>query len=220
MKKAIGLIIVLLVFAANVEAQMAIQFFVLPVETVGQARGPQYLPWRFDADPENSIVTNRWSCKDNGLSPTMICAVDADQAELDTLAAKPDVFGDIPPDLDTTPSVQELSAFETFIEARAIPGQFNPATPWREILREVLGQFFAAQKYHRITGEAPEDSGVQLNTQLRNMPAYVQSAWAQVANEFGYDWTEIKSTDNARTILKWFQAQWGTQPILFGFVTL
>jgi len=220
MKRIILAIACVLLVGVGVEAQMAVQFFVIPVETVGAARGPQYLPWRFDADPENSIVTNQWSCKDNGLSPTMICAVDADQAELDTLAAKVDVFGEIPADLDSTPSAQALSDFEAFVEARAIPGQFNPATAWREILREVLGGFFANQKYHRLTGETLEESGITLNTQLRNMPQATQDALGQVAGEFGYDWSEVRDTDNARTILKWFQAQWGTEPIHFGFVTL
>ena len=217
MKKLLVLLVVAvlagIVLPSPVMAQGEVRLVILPVDQEGSARGPEYLKWRFNPDG----LDVPWSCKDYGLSVTMLCAVEVAPAQIDYLAAQAGVLF-IPADLEANPTPAELSALETRLEQGFIPADWlSPSDTWRVTMRTVGGMFLAAQRYSGITGEAFENSGVTLNTQLRNMPQYVQDALEQIATENGYPWqAEVKDNWTARIILKWFADQWGETPIIFG----
>jgi hypothetical protein len=54
---------------------MSKRFYVLPIEQVGNRRGPKYLKWRYDPDPPGLDVI--WNMMDYGLLPTALVVVDA-----------------------------------------------------------------------------------------------------------------------------------------------
>lgn len=202
---------------ASVEAQeLSVQYYLLPVQQIGNYRGPMYLKWRFNPDG----LDVQWSCKDYGTINQMICAVNAEQIQHDWLAVQDGVY-QFPANLEVAPSPAELSALETALEAAYIPADWlTPSETWRVNLRTITGMFLFMQRLTAITGNDPLDWGVTLNTQFRNIPTLYQSAIIEAFDTLGYDSSVLKDNWTLRIVLKEAADQWGTQPIYFGFTTL
>lgn len=219
--KAILILVALLILGTQkVRGQeMAIQFYIIPVAVVITPAGspfryPMYLKARFN--PGGLDV--RWVMRDYGGvgETTMVVCVGAEQAEHDWLAVQDGVY-QIPADLDSNPSPQELSAFEAHLEGASIPANWlKPSDTWRTALRTVLGMFATAGKYAVIARESILDADVQMNTQFRNYPQYVADALEQVATNMGYSWGEVKNNWTTRILLKWFADQWPNDVFKFG----
>jgi hypothetical protein len=200
----------------------SIIFYLIPVMVVAGGggrdyRGPSYLKWRMN--PEGLAV--QWSCKDYGsINNVMVCAVNAEQADHDTLAAQDGVFT-FPADLETAPSPAELSALEAALEAAYIPADWlSPSMTWRENLRTVTGMFMFMQRVTTVAGDNPLDWGVTLNTAFRDLPAGKQEALLIAFDTLGYDSSVVKTNWTLRVVLKNAADQWGERPIYFGFVDL
>jgi len=209
-----ALVVLALALPATVEAQV-IQYFMIPTQQIGNYRGPSYLKWRFN--PEGLDVL--WSCKDYGSINIMVCAVDADQADLDTLAAQPDVYA-WPTALDENLPQAERSAVTDYLEAVFVPANWiSPSDTRRSALRTITGMFLYMQRLTALSGESPLDWGITLNTQYRNLTLEQQAWLEQAALDLGYTW-DVADNDTIRNVLKAMADAWGEQDIMFGFTTL
>jgi hypothetical protein len=197
---------------------MPIRFGVFPIERVGSARGPEYIPWRFDANPAESVAVANWSMKDYGLIDRAVLAIDANAAQFTDLNGRAGVIL-FPQNLDTQPTTQQRTNVQTALESQNIPaGWIGAGDTWRTILRGITGIFLSMQRVTGITGSTPDDWGVTLNTTFDALPADVQSAFLQAAQELGVN--TIPSSTTLRAILRGMADRWEERPIEFGFVTL
>lgn len=197
---------------------MPVRFYVLPVERVGSARGPEYLPWRHDANPAESVAVANWSMKDYGLIDRAVLAVDATNAQHTTLNGKPGAI-QFPANLDATPTAQQRTTVKDALESQNIPsGWVGAGDTWRSILRGVTGIFLSMQRVTGIVGTDPAEWGVTLDTTFDAFPAEVQDAFTLAAQELGA--ASIPASATLRAILRTMADRWEERPILFGFVEL
>ena len=215
-------IIALLIGYQSITAQeeAVARFYLIPIERVDNKRGPQYFTWRFDPDPENSI-TCQWGMKDYGLIDRAVIAANVTQAQHDSLITHADVYA-FPADIDTIMTQGEQATLTTFLEGTNVPAQWLAGQQTnREVLRIITAMFLYIQRMTAILGYVPgPEQGYALNTQYQNMQADVQAAILQAASDLGYSVTNVKANTTLRLILKDMSDQWGTKPILFGFVEL
>ena len=198
---------------------MAARFYFLPIEHVGNYRGPEYLPWRFDQNPVPELAGVQWSMKDYGVIDQAIVAANVTPAQHTWLESQPDVLA-VPLNLDADITPGQISAFNAYLEGREIPADWLVGGTVRQGLRTVTAMFLYMQAVTAITGTSPFDTGVSLNTQIQNIPLGWRNAMQQAANQLGYDTSAFTGTTTLRQFLKGMADQWGDQPILFGFVTL
>lgn len=205
---------VLLVAPAAVEAQV-IQYFFLPVDVVGNARGPSYLKWRFN--PEGLDVL--WSCRDYGkINDVMMCVVEADAADRAWLSEQADVYT-WPTALDENLPQAERSAVTAYLEAAFVPANWiSPSDTRRESLRTITGMFLYMQSVTGLAGN-PLGWGITLNTQFNSLSLVQQVALEQAALNLGYAW-DVAPNDLIRNILKTMGDALEDQPIFLGFTTL
>ena len=210
----VALALVLLVAVPAVEAQV-IQYFFVPVQVVGNYRGPSYLKWRMN--PTGLDVP--WSCKDYGtVNNVMVCAVDADTTDLAWLSAQANVYT-WPTALDENLPQQERSAVTAYLEAAFVPANWiSPSDTRRESLRTITGMFLYMQRL-TVLGGNPLDWGITLNTQYDNLTVEQQGWLEQAALDLGYAW-DVAPNDTIRNILKEMGDAWGERIIYFGFTTL
>src|SRR3990167_1357542 len=217
---AIALILVLCLTSIALAQEVAVRFYFVQIEQIGNARGPEHFPWRFDANPETELVGVAWSMKDYGLINAAIVAANVTQAQADYLALQTDVVA-IPQDLEANITNAEINFLTNYLEPRNIPTDWiTPSFTRREVLRLLTAMFLYFQRVTAITGTNPFDTGVTLNTQIRNIPQSWRDALAQAATELGYDTSSVTGTWTIRRYLKLMADQWGTRPIFFGFTTL
>lgn len=200
---------------------MAIRFYIVPIEQVGNARGPEYFHWRFDQNPVAGLEGIRWSLKDYGSINVGIVAADVTTAQHNILAVQSDVTA-IPANLDATIGGGNLTAVRNALEGLRIPGAWVQANnSYRTVVRTVTGLFLYAQRVTALAGGQPllrlNDN---LNTQFQDLPADIRAAMQQAAEEFGYDTSGLTATSTLRQILKQFADDWGETPIEFGLTTL
>ena len=223
MKRAVGVLLALLaVLAVPVEAQEMIQYFMIPVVVVGgYRRGPAHIRWTYPGGVANpGGVTVAFSCKDYGaINNAMVCAVNADAADLTWLSAQDGVYT-WPTALDARLSQGERSALTSYLEAQFVPANWIlPSDTRREALRTITGMYLYMQRLTTTIAGNPLEWGITLNTQYRNMTPAHQVALETAAISLGYTWN-VAATDTIRNILKAMSDAWGDQPIHFGFTTL
>lgn len=207
-----------LVIPAQTQEASVIRFYIVPVEQVGNYRGPEYLAWRFDQNPVAELAGIRWSCKDYGIINQMVCAADVTVTQHDYLAAQSDVWV-WAENLDTSLTSQTRSALSAFLENIAVPANWlSPQDTNRTALKTVTGIFLSMQRITALTGQNPLTSGLTLNTQFRNLDATWQAAITQAMTEIGLP--APGANDTIRAMLKSMADVWGTRSIAFGFVTL
>jgi len=203
-----------LIWPVEVDA-LTVQYFFVPMLVVGNHRGPSYLRWR--ENPDGLAV--QWSCKDYGsINSVMVCAVNAEQTDLDWLAAQDGVYA-WPVNLDVNLPQAERDAVTAYLEAQFVPANWIlPSDTRREALRTITGMYLYMQRLTALAGN-PLDWGITLNTQYRNLTTEQQDALEEAAVSLGYAW-DVAPTDTIRAILKAMADAWGEQPIYFGFTTL
>lgn len=109
---------------------MTTRFYLLPIEQVGNYRGPKYLKWRFNPDG----LTGQWSLNDFGEADI---ALIASEDEL----IKPDVI-----ELGTTWSQKQRGAIASYLGNSGIESAWiNGAADWREALHRIAGMTQAMQ---------------------------------------------------------------------------
>lgn len=196
------------------------RFYILPIEQVGNARGPEYLSWRFDQNPIAELAGIQWSMKDYGAVNTAIVAANVTAAQHAILAAQPGVIS-IPANLDEQVGTTRLAATQAAVESLQIPGDWIQAThTYRQIARYVTGLFLYGQRVTAISGGQPilrlEDN---LDTQFKNLPLNIRTAMIQAANELQYDTSDILATNTLRVVLRKLADEW-RGAIHFGFIDL
>lgn len=198
---------------------MAIRFYLLPIESNGNARGPKYFPWRYDPDPP-ALIQATCSNMDFGLVPTMLVAADVTPAQHTTLSANADVTS-IPQNIDATITAGALSAVRAALENLKIPGNWaTTGNTYREVLRMVAGLFQFAQRHQGLHGQTIIPDNINLNMTWGNIPQAWQQNLQATADSFGYDYSQVTGSTTVRVILKNLADQWGNQPIYMGITTL
>lgn len=192
---------------------MAWEVYIVPIESVGSARGPKYFPWRFSAGaPELAGV--QWAMMDYGAVPFGIVAADVTPEQDDFLNLQADVRN-IPTTLDNQIG-GALNAVQNALEAARIPaGWVSASTTWRELLRAVCGLFQFAQRFTAITGNQLVTSTSVLNLRLNQLSQANRDAIEQVAAGLGYT-TGFAGNTTVRTVLKSFADQWGAKIFTLG----
>ena len=211
-----------LVSFAPIQAQEVseVRFYILPIEQVGNYRGPEYLPWRFDQNPITELAGVAWGMKDYGAINTAIVAADVTTEQHTLLAAQPNVIA-IPANLDEPIGAARLAATKAAIESLMIPADWVLAThTYRQIARYVTGLFLYAQRIDGITGgQSVFGLDANLGTQFKDLPANIRAAMIQAANELGYYTGDITATNTLRVILRKLADEW-RGPIYFGIAEL
>jgi len=212
-----ALVALALVVPVRVEAQAVAEFFIVPAMIVGHARGPMYLKWRFNP---GGLDVNYWQIYYGSL-PTMIVCVEAEQVDLDWLAAQDGVYT-FPTNLDAQPSPAELSEVETALEGQYIPADWLlPNMTWREVIRTVSGlMLFMGRLTTILGGQSPIDLGWSLNAQFRTLSAEHQAAIIEAFDSLGYDSSVLRDNWTLRVLLKNAADQWGSTPINFGGIVI
>lgn len=216
MKKLTTLFLTLaLLFAAlpvtSAGAVTSENFYLVPVEIVGSARGPEYFDWRFDPDLDS--ITARHSQADYGFLPNMLLvAFDMTLADHTAVCLNLDVYC-FPDDLDqpiTDPTI------DVFFEGLNIPTNWlTPSTTYRELLRSTMGMFqynqrFSAQCSHSLLGEG----GYTLDDRWNNLTAQDQTCFDAVSASFGLP--AVSGNPLLRSLVKRVDAYWQSQTFFLG----
>jgi hypothetical protein len=195
---------------------MTIRYYLVPIETVGEARGPKYLRWRFTENPTPLGVT--WSGMDFGLEPAMLVRADVTGGQHTTLSANADVVS-IPTNIDANITADALPTVKAALETLNIPADWvTTAFTYRQVLRMVAGLFQFAQRHHGIHFERL--FSFNMDTQFSSLPLPVRQRLIATANSLNYDISGLSGSNTIRQILKDVADQWGDKPIILGGVEI
>lgn len=199
---------------------MTVRFYVMPITLhTTSIRYAKY--FAFILDPTPPYINCPSAMKDYGLIDYCLVAADIADADHTALIANSDVLA-IPINLDSTLTVGARNTARTFLENFNIPATnwLNTGMTYRAVLRTVTGMFLFVQRMTAILGHGIDFASVPLSIQWQNIPADYRSAMQQAANELGYNYSGVTATTTLRQILKLMADALGSQPVLFGFVTL
>jgi len=192
------------------------RFYLVPIETVGSARGPKYFAWRFDPDPPG--LASAWSLMDYGFMPSgLIFCPDVIASDHTFLAAQSDVY-DFPEVLNVT--ISDRTAMDAFFEAISIPTDWLTAgSTYLEFLRKMAGMFQFNQRYNGISGgHSIFENGRTLESNWNSLSAQEQSWFLQTSVSFGGP-ASIPGNPKLRSLTKQAGDLWGETPFLLGGVT-
>lgn len=194
---------------------MPTRFYILPIESNSNARGPKYFAWKFDPDPPG--IKCRWSAMDYGLMPVMLLLAHDISVENHTaLAANGDVIS-VPENIDQSISAGAINQVKGALDTLNIPSDWvTTAYTYRQILRMVAGLFQFAQRLHGLFGERVLASGVTLESTIASLPAPVVLKLRAAAQSFGWDTSAIVGDWKLRRVLKYLADQWGEQVFYLG----
>lgn len=195
---------------------MTVRYYVLPIEQIGNARGPKYFSWKMNPNG----IKCPWSMKDYGsINQAVICA-DIAAADHTSLAANADVLS-VPVNVDQTLNTNAVTTAVTFLENYNIPaGWITTGLTNRTVLRTVTAFFLFFQRVTAILGRNIDLPANWLNYQIQNISAEIRNAMAQAADELDFDYSAVTGTTTMRQILKGMADAWGSTSILFGLATL
>jgi hypothetical protein len=194
---------------------VTIRFYVLPIERIGNRRGPKYFAWIGN----RTGIPDPWNMLDYGLIDRAVLVSDISDANHAALVVNADVYA-FPVDVDSNMSQQEQNALGAFLEGFAIPGSWLTGTQTaRTVLRTITGMFLFMQRVSALYGDSPLNAGISLNTQWRNVPAALQEAILGAASEWGFTGT-LENNLSVRNMLKQFADLWGEKPVHMGAATL
>lgn len=195
-----------------------IRFYLVPIDRVGDYRGPKYFKWRFGEG-----IDCLWSLKAYGRVDVGLLAADITQTDHDALILNVDVFS-FPENIELNMTPADRSALQSYLEGMPIPipgDWLSPSDTYRTAIKTIAGMMMFMQRLTHIMDSAPETWGVTLNTQYKDFPPELQAGILQTINELGWDDSVIKDNWTVRVLWKNMADQWGDTPIIFGgFVTL
>lgn len=196
------------------------KFYLLPVITYNNTRGPKYFRFGIGEDPSPGIESP-WSMMDYGFVPyALLVAKDITQADHDDLILNSDVFA-FPDNLDlpvTDPNIDD------FFEGINIPTDWlTPATTYRELMRQTAGMFQFNQRYAGIYsttygGVHSIFDNATLSTRLRQMTDQEQEIFLATVDSFGYDSSQVNDNNQLRLLGKQAGNYWVDQTFLLGGV--
>lgn len=203
----------------RVEAQEVTMqgFYLVPVEIVGNYRGPEYFSWRFDQNPPSIVCT--WAAMDYGFVPYMlIYASDISQSDHDALILNSDVYA-FPDNLDA-PVTDPI--IDTFFESINLPTDWlTPSTTYRELLHNTAGMFQFNQRYAGIYattygGTHSIFDNADLSTRLRQMTNEEQEIFLATVESFGFDSELVNTNSQLRLLVRQAASYWDTLTFKLG----
>lgn len=195
---------------------MAIRFYILPIETIDNGRGPKYLKWRLA--PAGLNV--RWAAMDFGLEPVMLVWADVTGGQHTALSANADVIS-IPANIDNNITAGALNNVKAALEGLNIPaGWVTTGHTYRQVLRIVAGLFQFAQRFHGLHGERLFGGGFTMETQFQDLPQAVRTKLIAAAESHDYDTSALSGASTVRQILKFLADQWDSEEIVMGGVVI
>jgi hypothetical protein len=135
---------------------------------------------------------------------TTIVVADVDGSQHSTIDTDPETLS-APEYIDANIQQSEVSAWESYLEARGIPADWmSPSLTWREVLRTVVHQFRFTQRYYGQGGSMDwAGLGINLNTQWKDLPeADFKTPFLDAANTFGFDTSFIRNNTLVRNLIK------------------
>lgn len=197
---------------------MAIRWYLLPLETIDNRRGPKYFKHR--GNPSGLDV--RWGMMDYGLMPVALLWADVSNAEHTGLIANSDVRHVVQhTNVDNQVGGGAVTAIRDGLEALDIPGNWVQATDtWRQVLRGVMGMFQFAQRVHGKFGVTLLPDGYSLNTTWSELPQGARTILLETAQELGIDTGGATGATTLRQIYKAFGDAWGERPFFVGGLEL
>lgn len=177
--KKFAVLVMLLLSLSPVLAQEdpVIRLYFVPIEHVGDYRGPEYFHWRFDDELLAETAGIPWNLMDYGLIDQGIVAADVTVAQHNFLVAQPDVLA-VPQDLDAMVTGQQITALNNYLEGINVPTDWLVGGTVREGLRTITAMYQYMQRLTAITNTSPFDiPGISLNAQfsaaaLNNYPLF------------------------------------------------
>jgi len=188
-----------------------LQFYLIPISSVGNYRGPLYFKWRFGTG-----IDCRWSMMDYGFLPTaLVLAHDITPADDAALVLNADVYA-FPTDLDAPVSDPTIDAF---FEGIHIPTDWlTPSTSYRELLRQVAGMFQFNQRYAGVSGGASIFSdSTTLDTKLVELTAQERAWLDETSESMGYP--KPIGNPSLRALVKRAGSLWGSTEFIMGGAT-
>lgn len=215
------LLILLTCIPVYAQEETEVRIYVMPIERVGNARGPKYFKWWFNPDGIDTV----WSMKDFGYRDTCIIAADVTPAQHQEIAARDDVIA-APADIDSVIDTQQKrDAVVDALESLHVPaGWVEVGMTYREVVRPVTHLFLLAQRYYGQTASKYGEGlrlvepslGYTLDTLVSDIPAQVRQDLNEAAVSLGYDTSGVNGSWTYRRALKHLGDQWGDTPVLFG----
>lgn len=192
---------------------MTVRYYIMPLQVVGNRRGPKYLRWR--DNPAGLDVP--WSLKDFGFEPACMVAADVDPAQHQAISANPDVLS-APENLDDViDTAQKRDAARAALDTLNVPSGFvQMGMTFRAVVRPLCHLFLFAQRYHAMTGRKLVEAGYTLRTQIGDLPQSVRQDLTAVADSLGYDHSGVHGAMTYQQGLKLLADQWGDRPVRFG----
>lgn len=186
--------------------------YLVPIEQVGNKRGPEYFSWRFDANGPS--INCRWSMMDYGfINNALLMAHDILPADHAALILHADVFA-FPDNLDQSITDPNVS---TFFETVNIPTNWlTPSTTYRQFLRYTAGMFQFNQRYGGISGgQSIFGGGITLDTNWNSLSTQQKTWFNQTLASFGF-LNGVTGNPKIRTLAKQAGDLWGDAPFFLG----
>ena len=217
MKKIIVLLVVLaLAFlpARTVSAVGAQNFYLVPIEQIGSARGPEYFCWRLNPI-EEPCIPSRWSMMDYGfLNNALVLAFGISQADNDALCLNANVYC-FPDNIDTPASQNAKS----FMETINLPSDWTtPSTTNRELLRRLAGMLQFNQRYGGTVCPGQTflgSGGITLDTKWNALTSQQQACFNNSLASFGFP-SGVTGNPSLRTLIKRGGDLWDGVPFFMG----
>lgn len=209
---AIIFLAVLPVQTAQAEGE-ALKIYLIPIEQVGNFRGPEYFAWRFDGNGPS--INCRWSMMDYGfINNALLVAHDILPADHAALILHADVYA-FPDNLDQP--ISDKATIDVFFEAINLPTDWlTPSSTYRELLRKVAGMMQFNQRYSGISGgQSLFGNGVTLDTNWNSLTAQQKTWFNDTVHSFGFP-QNVNGNPKLRSLAKQAGDLWGTTPFLMG----
>lgn len=198
------------------QAEVSMNLYIVPIEQVGSARGPEYFAWRFDQNGPS--ITSTWSMMDYGfINLGLLYSPDISQTDHDTLVQNNDVYAFDLANLDG--QITDKATLDAFFEPLNIPTDWvTPSSTYREFLRNLAGLFQFNQRYAVISGGASFlGNGVTLETRWGQLTTQQRNWFNQTLASFGYQYT-VSGNPKLRILAKQAGDLWGETPFILGGV--
>ena len=159
---------------------MAQRYYVLPMEKIGNGRGPKYFSWQRDI--VIGIVAP-WSLQQYGFEDLCLIAADIQQSDHDDLVLNADVFA-FPDTLDTNIGNEAATALDALLESFNVPADWtNPSVSSRESIRAITNMFFFNQRMSGLLGNLSIFENNDLNAKFLSLPQNIRGAFLLASSE-------------------------------------
>ena len=195
---------------------MPVECFIVPSVGTGTKADPYRAAYIHELATKVRAGSIRYSTADERLA-----IVEADQADLDSVAAESDAFRVWnETNIDSALDLGQVNNWRAFLEAREIPGEFvNVGDTRRQVTRGVVGMFLFSQRMEGRFGEGWKAKykarGMTLNSTWADFPQALKDELLAVRDDKGWTNAELGVTNisTMREILKAVSDRYENEPI-------